>query len=174
MQDRLVRYLGLLDTCVTWLEKFAVVVLLFVSAGVLVADIALRTVISVSLAWAPEMTRYAIVWLVFIGGSLAARGGAHISIDVLSEVMPRKAAVGVLQLAAVIAAGTCVAVAIYGVYLVNQMYGFRQTSPSLQWPMWAVYLAVPIGFGLMAVRFIQHACSMSIEERRLKLAATSA
>lgn len=174
MRMRLAAGLKAADDWLTWVERFIVVVLLFVSAGVLVLDIGLRSAFRVSLAWAPEMTRYAIVWLVFIGGSLGARTGAHISIDVLSEMLPRSMALRILQAATLMAAGTSVAMAWFGITLVRQMYGFGQTSPSLLWPMWAVYLAIPIGFGLMAIRFMQHAHALSLDDKRLQLAKTSA
>lgn len=30
-----------------------------------------------------------------------------------------------------------------------------QVSPDLEWPMWIIYLAIPLGSGLMCYRFIQ-------------------
>ena len=54
------------------------------------------------------------------------------------------------------------------------MAQFNQHSPSLRWPMWAIYLAVPIGFGLMSLRFLQHLLFLSVDERRRSIAETSA
>ncbi len=163
-----------IDRSLTFVERLIVIVLLFVSAAILVLDIVWRTVGSTSIAWAPELTRYAIVWLVFIGGSMGARNGAHISIDVLGELLPARVMRRFIQCAMLISAATSLAMAYFGFTLVRQMYGFGQTSPSLLWPMWAVYLAVPVGFGLMAVRFTQDALTLSVEARHLVIAETSA
>lgn len=166
--------LSAIDRVLTFLERLIVVVLLFVSAGILVFDIVLRTVTGSSIAWAPELTRYAIVWLVFIGGAMGARTGAHISIDVIGELLPKNVVRTFMQAAMLISAATSVAMAYFGVTLVKLMLGFGQTSPSLALPMWAIYLAIPVGFGLMAIRFTQDAFTLSIESRQLVIAETSA
>lgn len=168
------RALTLADRALGFLEKAAIVVLFFVSVLVLILDIVLRSTVGTSLAWAPELTRYAIVWLVFIGASIGARTGAHISIDLFSEVLSERHAHRLLQGAALISVVGCILLTYHGVHLVQQMAQFNQTSPSLRWPMWAVYMAVPIGFGLMSLRFLQHLLFLSVDERRRSIADTSA
>lgn len=162
------------DRALTFVERLIVVVLLFVSAGILVLDILCRSMAGFSIAWAPELARYAIVWLVFIGGSMGARTGAGISIDVIGELFPEHVVRRLVQVAMAVSAGTAAAMAYFGLTLVRQMYGFGQTSPSLLWPMWAVYLAIPVGFGLMAIRFMQDALTVSLAKRQLVIAETSA
>lgn len=165
MTHRLLASLKVVDRGLMTLERAIVVFLLFLSAGVLVVDVALRNLFHASLPWAPELTRYAIVWMVFIGASLGARAGAHISIDILSEILPPRLSLLVLRISAIIATTTCVVMAYFGIQLVILMYGFRQTSPSLLWPMWAVFLAIPVGFGLMAIRFIQFGFTLTAKEK---------
>jgi C4-dicarboxylate transporter DctQ subunit len=36
------------------------------------------------------VVRYQIVWMVFLGGSVAARQGIHIGIDILVQTAPEK------------------------------------------------------------------------------------
>ncbi|ESR23725.1 TRAP transporter small permease [Lutibaculum baratangense] len=149
--------LRLLDRVVTAAEATLMVASLALSVGFLVADIVLRVAANVALPWAAEATRYAIVWLVFIGGSRAARTGAHITIDAVPEFLPERPARLVLTAGLVVSSLSCAVLAWYGVALVRQMMNFRQLSPSLEIPMWWVYLALPIGFALMAIRFAQAA-----------------
>ena len=96
------RALSLADRGLEFLERAAIVLLFLVSVSVLILDIVLRSTVGVSFAWAPELTRYAIVWLVFIGASVGARSGAHISIDLFSEVLSERHARWLLQGAAAI------------------------------------------------------------------------
>ena len=151
--------LRLANRLLTVLEAALLVVALSASVLFLVADIALRVTVNVALPWAAEATRYAIVWLVFIGGSRAALVGAHITIDALPEFLPQHAARAVTRTGFAVSSVACAVLAWYGVGLVQTMMAFRQLSPSLEIPMWWVYLALPLGFALMTVRFAQAAVS---------------
>jgi C4-dicarboxylate transporter DctQ subunit len=170
----MLKWLRSLDTAVIFLERFTVAALMIVAVIILVADVALRAIFGIALAWAAELTRYSIVWLVFIGGAIGARSGAHISIDVLGAVLPSRMAHRLAQVAALIAAFTTALLAWYGWALVLQMRQFGQTSPSLEWPMWVIYLAIPTGCTLMTVRFVQNAFLLSQDARRLTSAASTA
>jgi C4-dicarboxylate transporter DctQ subunit len=46
-------------------------------------------------------------------------------------------------------------IAFFGVRWVIFIYGTGQISPDLEWPMWIIYLAIPLGSGLMSYRFYQ-------------------
>ena len=151
------RIAGGADRVLNVVEGVLLVSLLIVSVAVLVADIALRTFLNDALPWAAEATRYAIVWMVFIGGSTAARKGAHISIDALSEALPPAPGAWIARAALLVSAASTAALAWFSWALVDQMMAFNQRSPSLEMPMWIVYLALPIGFALMTFRFLQAA-----------------
>ena len=47
------------------------------------------------------------------------------------------------------------AIAIMGVRWVWFIYGTGQISPDLEWPMWVIYLCIPLGSSLMCYRFLQ-------------------
>jgi C4-dicarboxylate transporter DctQ subunit len=170
----LVSLLRNVDKILTFLEKAVVSTLLLVAVAILVIDIALRTLFGIALAWSAELTRYSIVWLVFIGGAIGARSGAHISIDALGAVLTPYHAKRLAQAAALLAAATTMLVAWFGWKLVVQMKQFGQTSASLEVPMWAVYLAIPVGCMLMSLRFVQNAFFMSADARHLTVAQSTA
>ena len=46
-------------------------------------------------------------------------------------------------------------IAIMGVRWVWFIYGTGQISPDLDWPMWVIYLCIPLGSSLMCYRFLQ-------------------
>lgn len=150
-----VRVLRSAERLLTGVETTLLVVSLALSVGFLVVDILLRVTINVALPWAAEATRYAIVWLVFIGGSRAALLGAHITIDALPELLPARAARVVTRLSFALSAASCAVLAWFSLLLVLQMTRFSQLSPSLEVPMWWVYLALPVGFAMMTIRFLQ-------------------
>jgi C4-dicarboxylate transporter DctQ subunit len=138
------------------LEEVLIGVLLVVASFVLFANVVARYGFNDSFPWAEEATRYAIVWMVFIGGSVAARKAVHIGVDVLARMLGDRPArrmliVGVDAL--------CVAfslfLVVFGWELVAQARAFGQVTPALQVPLWTMQLAVPVGGALMALRFAQ-------------------
>jgi C4-dicarboxylate transporter DctQ subunit len=173
MKDRILGALGAVDRGLTVLEVITVTGLLVLSVVVLSGDIAARVVFGVSVSWAAEVARYAIVWMVFVGGSIGARTGAHISIDIAVEVLPPHFARPIVMLSSLIAAASCAAISWLGYKLVMQMTMFSQKSPSLELPMWLVYSVIPASFALMAVRFVQAGLSVQMDERRLTLATSA-
>ena len=73
------KWLELIDAALTFLERTTVALLLLVAVVILVADVALRAFFGLALAWAAELTRDAIVWLVFIGGATGRLSEAQFS-----------------------------------------------------------------------------------------------
>lgn len=154
-------------------ETTSVAALLAAATLAIVADVAARALFGFAFSWTNEFTRYAIVWLTFLGAAIGARRGAHISIDVLAELLPPRVARRVAQAASLVAAAVCLVLAALSVQLVQQMARFGQTSPSMLVPMWTVYAAMPVGFGLMALHFTAHAVDFRREAARAAMAAST-
>lgn len=171
---RVIGFLAKVDRVVMRLERGLAAALMLMSVALIVVDVTLRAGFSVALSWAGEATRYSIIWLVFIAGSIGARSSTHISIDFLAETLPPRAARRVAQAAALIASFTSALLAWFGWELVVQMRSFGQVSPSLEWPMWVIYLAVPLGSALMSLRFLQSALSADPDARRTQIAHSAA
>ncbi len=145
-----------LDAALTRAEEAAIGVLLLVASFVLFANVVARYGFNHGFPWAEELTRYAIVWMVFIGASLAASRGAHISVDVLWRLVGDRPARRILAIGVdLLCVLLSLAMVVFGWDLVAQAREFGQVTPSLQVPLWAVQLAVPVGGGLMALRFGQ-------------------
>lgn len=146
---------GWLDKVLSRAEEICVALLLCAASLILFIDVAGRFLFSTSFSWAAESVRYAIVWVVFIGSSIAARRGIHISIDALREFLPPPARRPLILLVLAISILFCALMLWFAIQLVATMQGYRQVSPAMQIPMWWVYLAIPVGVGLMLVRFAQ-------------------
>ena len=44
----------------------------------------------------------------------------------------------------------------YGVTILQKQMASGQVTPSLQWPMWIMYLSIPLGLLLMALCYVWH------------------
>jgi TRAP-type C4-dicarboxylate transport system permease small subunit len=140
-------YAGLL-AAVRFLTGGALVVLV---AAVLAA-VAVRYfgILAGSLHWTDELARFITIWLVMLGSVVAFDRGAHVAVDLLADRLPPAAARRLRVLAYLLSAVFLAVLAWQGWALSARTMG--QVSPALGLPMGWVYLAVPVGAGLMTVQ----------------------
>lgn len=101
---------------------------------------------------AVESATFAQIWLTALGASVALRTGSMFALDTVTRHLPLPAA---RALSAVIAALSLVLIAvIFQGGLILTESGFRQTSPVMQLPMWTVFVALPVGMGLLALEVV--------------------
>ena len=137
------------------LEELLIGGLLATASVILFANVVARYIFNWGVPWADELVRYEIVWMVFIGGSVAARMGIHIGIDILATFSPKQIRPVILLVINAISLTFCLFLVIMGSDLVAQTKMFGQVTPALQIPMWVVQMAIPVGGALMALRFFQ-------------------
>ena len=70
-------------------EIIASLVLVFIIL-LTVSGVVFRYVLNQPISWQEELSMVAMVWLVFMGSSVVAKRSAHIRIDTLSNLLPRK------------------------------------------------------------------------------------
>lgn len=106
-------------------------------------------------AWAQELCIYMFVWMAKFGAAYGVRTGIHVGVDVLINRMdaPMRSKFVIFGLlAGALFTGL---VGTMGATFVWHMSGTDQTSPDLEWPMWIIYMAIPLGSYLMCFRFLQ-------------------
>ena len=132
-----------------WLLAALLGVLLLLS----VLQIALRIFFDTGLEWAEPVSRMGVLWLALFGALGAARSHRHIAIDALPRLLPpvaRRAAWVLVQLAT---ATVCGLLARYG----WGMFEMEREVPATFVPgvaSWWPMLVFPLGFGLLALRFV--------------------
>jgi TRAP-type C4-dicarboxylate transport system permease small subunit len=136
------------DRLLLAINRWLVIALLAAMATMVFANVALRFLTDHSILWVEEASRYAMVWLTFIGAGPVLRYGGHIGIDTLQQAMPRAAP------AVRAAIFTLLALFFSVMVVVGIRYAtltWAQTTPVLEIPVGAVYLAMPVGFALLLV-----------------------
>ena len=140
------------------INRVLVIALLAAMAVMVFANVALRFLTDHSILWVEEASRYAMVWLTFVGAGPVLRYGGHIGIDTLEHLVPRAAPAIRATILALLAIFLAVMIVVGIRYAVLT---WAQTTPVLEWPIGAVYLAMPIGsalmlmhLGLMARRYV--------------------
>ena len=109
----------------------------------------------IDLTWAQELCIYMFVWMAKFGAAYGVRRGVHVGVDVLVNRLglnPRKRVILFGLMGGALFTGV---VAWLGASFVYDQSQFDARSNDLEAPLWIVYLAIPLGSGLMCFRFLQ-------------------
>jgi C4-dicarboxylate transporter, DctM subunit len=93
------------------------------------------------------------------GAAYGVRTGIHVGVDLLVNRVPARARKQVILFSLLCGAFFTGMIATFGGSFVSEMFRTGQQSNDLEAPMWIVYLAIPLGSGLMCFRFLQVAWS---------------
>jgi len=147
------RVVGFLDEHV---EYVLIVAFYTYFVVVIVTEVVLRYGFNSSLLIAEETARHAFIWLAWIAASLAAKKRIHISIPVFEERFSRN---GQFVMAFVYNA-LFILICVYGIKyvlpIIESQHQYGTLSRAAQLPMYVIYLAVPIGYGMMVIRVVQN------------------
>lgn len=145
-----------LDEAIGRLEKSLMVIFLGLMIVAAFAQIALRNFVGVGLPWSESLVRYLVLWVGFIGASLAAREGRHITIEVI-KLRPsaggRRYLAAVSQLCAVV---VCTLMTWAAVKFVRDDAQIG-TRTFLELPTWILETIIPATFAIMSLRFLLRA-----------------
>ena len=107
------------------------------------------------LSWAQELCIYMFIWMAKFGAAYGVRTGIHVGVDILVNRLPEHSRKQVILFALLCGAIFTGMIAAFGASFVAEMFHTGQQSNDLEAPMWFVYLAIPLGSGLMCYRFLQ-------------------
>lgn len=134
-----------------WLENTVVVVLLVAMLVLSVVQVVLRNVLDSGIDWVQPFQQYALLWLGFLGASIATRENKHISIDVVVMLLPKGFNRWLLWMPGVFAAVVC-GVAAWCCWL---LLVYEKDSGEMAFgavPLWLCLSIMPLGFAVMALR----------------------
>ena len=141
-----------LDRLLAGLERAAIVVLLLSLLFLGLLQIILRNVLAGGLFWADEVLRHLVLWLGFLGASLATHEQRHLRMDVLARWMPEGAQPWLTLLLNLVAASGC-AILAQAAWTFVRFEREAGAVLSVGLAVWMVQSIVPLGFALMALRF---------------------
>jgi len=147
------------------LEEFVVVFFMSLATIVIFLSILHRSLMSVDFlwdylwfvhfSWAQEVCIYSFIWMAKFGAAYGVRTGVHIGVDILVANVSLRYQRRLVSLALIIGILFTAVISFLGVRWVVFIYSTGQVSPDLLLPMWIAYLCIPLGSGLMTIRFLQ-------------------
>lgn len=137
--DHYISFMDKINKVLKWL----LALMLAVTFATLCLQVFSRFVFQIPVTWTEELSRYLMIWIAFIGASLAVRHQQLIRIEVILSFLPRGMQVAVQLAAALVTLVFCAVVFYYGLELIEVVK--IQTSPALHVPMSIPYSAIPVG-----------------------------
>jgi C4-dicarboxylate transporter DctQ subunit len=140
------------DAFIDRVEQTLVSILLSVMILIAFLQIVLRNLFATGLTWGDPLVRNFVLWVGFIGAAIATREGKHISIDVVSQLVPSRGRIvieGIIHVSSFIICGllTFAAVKFISNEALMGSVSFQGISS------WILELILPITFGLMTLRY---------------------
>ena len=103
------------------------------------------------------MTRYTLLWTVFVGAGVVTREGTHVSMEAFFNLWPAKLQrIGFLAIN-LFCIATIAVIFYFGIGIVRMVIETGQTSEAAFLPMWIIYGAFPVGGILMILGYIETA-----------------
>lgn len=154
------RFQGLVkkaDQLLETIDKAVIFIAALLMAGMAISvltSVFFRFVLNASLLWGEELTRYLSIWMICLGLSAALRRHEHVSLSSLLRKVPVIGEHGAKVIANLISIVICSVVVWFGVIATINNFQRGQLTPALQLEIGWIYLAVPVGFGLMTLTLI--------------------
>ena len=119
---------------------------------IVTAEVILRYVFKNSLIFTEELSRYLMVWIVFLGSALAIRDGSHIHINFLTKRFSLQAQKWLRLSTNILTVFFLVIVSIEGLKILPQQ--LYQMCITINISVFYFYLAIPVGSILMIVYLV--------------------
>ncbi len=118
------------------------------------------------LVWGDELSKYSLVFMTFIGASVALRERQLAIMELVIEKLPNKIKKYVKIFTYLVSFVLLVFLFYYSVVLLNDSSVEAQLSPALQVPMKWIYFSMPLGLGMMIIQQLLLIISEFEEDKR--------
>lgn len=136
-------------------EQYFCAYLMIIMVVTLGLQVFFRYVLDASLTWSEELSRFAFIWIIYLGASLAVKREQHVRVTAQYLVIPEKIRFFWWMLSDIAWGIFNIIFAIQGILIVDHAFQFREISPALGWSAAWLYMVIPGGFILMTLRMIQ-------------------
>ena len=142
-----------IDNAIARLETGFITVILSVMIILSFGQVILRNFFNESIFWGDIFLRQMVLWVGFIGASLAARDQRHIAVDFLPNILPSPWRKPIRTL-------TKICAAVISIFLTHAAWSFvtyereAESVLVLNYPVWIFQTVLPYSFGLLTIRFI--------------------
>jgi len=147
-------FLGVIDTFISKLEAAILAVGVLLMALNTVTNVIARFVFGNSIMFSGELNRILIIMITFAGIGYAARHGRHIRMSAIYDALPVGGRKVLMIFIALFTSVVMFFLFYYSLVYIVDMYSKGRVLPSLQLPIWIIYIWVPLGFLITGIQYL--------------------
>lgn len=161
------KVISFIDEKLAAVENVLLILILTVMVLMAFLQVVLRNLFSIGILWGDIFLRHLVLWVGFLGASLATREGKHINIDIMSKLFSPAKLRFVKIFIDLVTSAVCFVLARAGYrFLLEEIEAGTKLFRNV--PAWWFQLIIPVGFALIGFRFVlkamEHIDSGSEEE----------
>lgn len=160
-------YLNKLNYWISRFEEWVLLIVVIFMVLMAFLQVVLRNLFDVGILWGDILLRHLVLWVGFVGASIATKENKHINIDVLKRLLSEKwnkRVQLIIDLISAFVAGY-LGVAAWRFVMDEKLFG---TTIFNDIPVWYFQIIIPIGFFLISIRFIISGLNQFYGETRRK------
>ncbi|MBJ3774149.1 TRAP transporter small permease [Acuticoccus mangrovi] len=143
------------------MEEQAGGLFLFVAVALVFAQIVLRVVFNIGISGVYELATFSATFSVLLTASLGVKRNTHVRVDILRNLLSRRGALVLETVVQVLMLTVSLALLYSGWLLVDESLLFGDhTTGTIEIPMWAPQLIMPIAGALLTLRTLQRILSL--------------
>lgn len=145
--------LGVIDKFISNVESFALAAGVLLMAINTISNVLGRYVFQHSLFFSEELNRILIILITFAGVGYAARHGRHIRMSAIFDALPAKLRKSLMIFISIVTSICMFMLAYFAVSYILKVQSSGRLLPSLQIPVYWIYLWAPMGFLVTAIQY---------------------
>jgi len=139
------------------IERYLTAILMIVMTALYAFNVLIRMVLPThasTFAWIDEATRYMMIWVVFLAAGVTLEIGRHVSVDLIRPFLRPRALTVLFIIIDIVGLLSSLAAMVFSFNLAVFVANTGQISPTLGTTMLWLYAPLPIGFALLALRYL--------------------
>ncbi len=146
--------LGTVDTLISKLEAVILAMGVLLMAFNTIANVIARFVFGESIFFSGEINRILIIMITFAGVGYAARHGRHIRMSAIYDALPVGGRKALMIFISLFTAMVMFFLLYYSVFYILDLYSRGRILPALGFPIWMIYIWVPLGFLITGIQYL--------------------
>lgn len=146
-------FLGTLDTFISRFEALILAGGVILMAANTVINVVCRFIFQYSIFFTEELNRILIILITFAGIGYAARYGRHIRMSAIYDILSPRLRKNLMIAIAIITAITMFALCYFSIGYIIKVANSGRILPSLQIPVFTIFLWVPVGFFVTGIQY---------------------
>lgn len=156
--------LGWIDSLISRFESFALAAGVLLMAFNTCANVIGRFGFGHSFFFTGELNRAIIILITFAGIGYAARHGRHIRMSAIYDALPFMGRKVLMIVIAIVTALAMFALCYFSLIYLSDVAKSGRVLPSLQVPVWWIYIWVPLGFFVTGTQYALTAVKNVVEK----------